>query len=36
MSKEVKKRIVKSVVWSVALYGAETWTLKKEEMRRFC
>jgi hypothetical protein len=34
MSKEVKKRIVKSVVWSVALYGAETWTLKKEEMRR--
>jgi len=34
MSKAVRKKIVKTVVWSVALYGAETWTLRKEEMRR--
>ena len=24
MSKEVKKKIVKTVIWSVALYSAET------------
>lgn len=34
MSIQMKKRIVKAVVWSVALYGCETWTLKKDETRR--
>jgi hypothetical protein len=34
MSRSIKKRIVKAVVWSVALYGAETWTLRKEDVRR--
>jgi endonuclease/exonuclease/phosphatase family metal-dependent hydrolase len=34
MSKVTKKKIIKTVVWSVALYGAETWTLKKDEIRR--
>jgi len=34
LSKDIKKRIIKAVVWSVALYGAETWTLQKEEVRR--
>ena len=34
MSRKVKKKIVKTVVWSVALYGCETWTLRKEEVRR--
>ena len=34
MSKCVKKRIVKAVVWSIALYGAETWTLRKEDVGR--
>jgi hypothetical protein len=34
MSVDVKKQIVKTVVWSVALYGAETWTLRKEDIRR--
>jgi len=24
---DLKKRIVKSTIWSVALYAAETWTL---------
>jgi hypothetical protein len=34
MNRELKKRNVKTVIWSVALYAAETWTLRKEEMRR--
>ena len=34
LSRVVKKRIIKSMVWSVALYGAETWTLKKEDIRK--
>jgi len=34
MSKAVRKRIVKTVIWSVALYGAETWTLRKLDVRR--
>ncbi len=41
-SSMVKKKIVKTVVWSVASYGGETWrytvietwTLKKEKIRR--
>ena len=24
---ELRKRIVRAIVWSVALYGAETWTM---------
>ena len=24
--KELRKRLVKCIVWSVVLYGAETWT----------
>ena len=34
LNKELKKQIVKSVVRRVALYGAETWTLMKEDVRR--
>ena len=34
MSREVKKQIIKTVIWSVALYAAETWTLRKEDIRR--
>src|SRR6218665_2304268 len=26
LNKDIKKRIVKSIIWSVALYAAETWT----------
>ena len=33
MGRNVKK-IMKTVVWSVMLYGAETWTLRKEDMKR--
>jgi len=32
--KEVKKKIVKTLVWSTLLYGSETWTLRKEDIRR--
>ena len=30
----LKERIIKTVIWSTLLYGAETWTLKKEDVRR--
>src|SRR5580692_6210184 len=33
MSQAVRK-IIKTVVWSVALYGSETWALKKDEIQR--
>jgi len=32
--KEVKKKIVKTLVWSTLLYGSETWTLRKEDIGR--
>jgi len=28
--RDLKKRMVKALVWSVALYGSETWSLKKK------
>jgi Reverse transcriptase (RNA-dependent DNA polymerase) len=34
LKKELKKRLVKTLVWSVALYGCETWTMKKEVVDR--
>ena len=34
MKLELKKRIVKTLVWTVLLYGAETWMLRKEDIRR--
>ena len=30
----LRKRLVKTYVWSIALYGAETWTVGRDEMRR--
>ena len=32
--KGIRKRLVKSLVWSVLLYGCETWTLRKEDIKR--
>jgi len=29
----MKKTLKKSCVWSVVLYGSETWTLRKNEER---
>jgi len=34
ISKDLKKRMVKALVWSVALYGSETWTLRKKDIKR--
>ena len=34
ISKYLKKRMVKALVWSVALYDSETWTLRKEDIKR--
>ena len=31
LSFEIKRKLIKSYIWSVALYGPETWTLKKNE-----
>ena len=32
--KTITKRLVKTLVWSVALYAAETWTMLKDDLRR--
>jgi hypothetical protein len=29
----VTKKLVKCYIWSIALYGAETWTLRKVDQR---
>ena len=34
ISLKLKKQLVKSLVWSIALYGAESWTLKQSEMKK--
>ena len=34
MEKELKKRLVMCFVWSVALYGAETWILRRNEQKQ--
>ena len=34
LEKELRKRLEKCFVWSVALYGAETWTLRRNEQTR--
>ena len=34
LSRTLKKRMVKVLVWPVVLCGCETWTLRKEEINR--
>ena len=34
LSKDLKKKVIMTIVWSVALYGSETWTLRKYERDR--
>ena len=34
LEKELRKRLGKCFVWSVVLYGAETWTLRQNEQRQ--
>ena len=31
---DLRKRIVKCLVWSVALYASETWTISKTAVKR--
>ena len=33
-NKDLKKKIIKTIVWSTMLYSGETWTLTKDAMRR--
>ena len=35
LEKELRKRLVKCFVWSVVLYGAETWTLRRNKQKTF-
>ena len=32
--KHLRKRLVKCFVWSVALYGTDIWTLRRNEHKR--
>jgi hypothetical protein len=34
LSKNLKKRLVKALIWSVVLYGSETWTMRKKDVKR--
>jgi hypothetical protein len=34
LNRNLKKRMVKTLIWSVTLYGAETWTMRKEDVKR--
>ena len=33
-SLDLKKRIVKTVIWNALLYGAESWALRRDDIRR--
>ena len=34
LEKELRKKLVKFFVWSVVLYGAEIWTLRRNEQKQ--
>ena len=34
LKKATKIKIVKTLVWTTLLYGSETWTLRKEDIRK--
>src|SRR3984885_9688321 len=34
LNRDLKKRMVKALIWSVTLYGAETWTMRGEDVKR--
>ncbi len=34
LDKDLRKKLARCFVWNVALYGAETWTMKREDEKR--
>ena len=34
LSQNLKKKVIKTIVWSTALYGAEAWALKEQDRKR--
>ena len=34
LKRDTKKRIIKTLIWPILMYGSETWVLKAEESRR--
>jgi len=34
LNRNLKKRMIKTLVWSVVLYGSETWTMRKEDIKK--
>ena len=34
LEKELRKKLVMCFVWSVVLYGAETWTLRRNDQKQ--
>ena len=34
LNRDLKKRMIKALIWSVTLYGAETWTMRGEDVKR--
>src|SRR6218665_2540446 len=34
IGRDIKKRMVKARVWSVTVYGAQTWTMRKEDVKQ--
>jgi len=34
MNLDLKKKIIKCTIWSVVLYGAETWTMTQADKER--
>ena len=35
MGLNLRKNLLKCYIWSVALYGAETWTVDKKHLKNF-
>ena len=33
MKLSLKKQLIKTLIWSVVLYGSETWTMQKDDIR---
>ena len=34
MKLSLKKRLIKTLIWSLVLYGSETWTMQKADITR--